>query len=195
MVRVAALSTLMSRRARVGRVASTLLLVATGCFGSRGGTDDGSAGVETAPELDEAEDRVFELYFDSYARPAQFDAQLADTRASYDTPAVHACLAEIGERMVEPATSHRETCDTHVDPQWRNDCLNENDPANVLLWTVNMRDVLNGTLPWASTDQGQAAVLAQELTDATLGAGAWEELYEDASARYEDVIRIYLDCT
>ncbi|MEM7153060.1 MAG: hypothetical protein AAF799_09460 [Myxococcota bacterium] len=184
----------MPRFAFLRRLAPIPLLFAAGCFDSCEPGDDRQPSGSTV-DYGAAEDRIVELYFDSFARPADFDEQLDDTRELYDTPAVHACLQEIAERLVEPAQSHREQCDTHVNPQWRNDCLDNNDPASVIFWAVDMRSVLEGSQPWANTQQGQAAMLAEQVTDLNLGEGAWEDAFEDAFERYETVIRLYLDCT
>jgi hypothetical protein len=129
---------------------------------------------------------VLEVFYQSIAYPERFDQYVVNNQSLFD-PRFFSCLSALEQYWTGQARQEEQICNGHVNPEWRQRCIDEAVFIKLPAWCANLRSVLAGQVQWVNTTHGAAAILGKRLAGADLWVQSVNGAFQSEMHR-----RIYL---
>ena len=138
----------------------------------------------------DATDSLRHLHFESITYPESIDDSNALKSAQGNRTLV-SCLGDLQDKWMSEAINHVEECDRtygNGTQKYRN-CLNNDPPTSVFLWSLSFGDTLRNNTPWVETVSGKMAIQGKTYARAIM-----PELWEQMAKEIITAVKPLLTC-
>lgn len=126
-------------------------------------------------------ERMTAVYVQSVKYPGSFDRYVAQNRGHFDAAFLQH-LNRVAARLLQVANEEIELCNRHVNPEWRSQCMQENQSASLYFWCVSLNAVIRGEAGWLETWTGSAVKFGKDwytqMGGAELSGYSYEQLID-----------------
>lgn len=138
---------------------------------------------------------LYQVYIESVHNPLQFDSFIEENDSAFNQE-FNTCATNLINKLWPAAQEQIEVCNQHVNPEFKNKCMQENTLASAALWVFSLQQRVNDKTPWCNTLGGDAQCFGYQqcLQFAPLIGIDCRELMDYTLTNYGQTIAPYFDC-